>query len=180
MHSVRISANKTSNPPTQAQKCTTQCCNIDKTSSMSINLHTAMLPNAARCVPFAVPPTMSLGIAFARTTPRLFCVATTTAGEFIDRWLESGICLCPHTHNTHASCRAHTETEQLFALYLTEIFLFFSLSLFATQFSSFQNFQPLCCWSFALLAAHTFDYISCVELIFIIFYVLLLGPRRNG
>lgn len=70
--------------------------------------------------------------------------------SLVGKWMRLSV---PTFIQSHAYI--HEETKQLACLYLTDCeknFFFCFFSPLHTQFSSFQNIQPLCCWSFALLS----------------------------
>lgn len=182
MHSVCMSANKTSK---KYHQYTWKSKDMHKFRllyelSNAIKKHSAQhKPYTTRCYAamltrkvicclsrcFLYPSFVSIFTHYAPPFEIFFLLYNT---YFIDRWLENEWdCLCPHSYN-----RMHTYMRKpnslLACTWLTVNFFFCFFSPLHTQFSSFQNIQPLCCWSFALLS---FVFISWIELIFIIFYI---------
>lgn len=104
-------------------------------------------------MPFAVPLCISLDISPHALLPRLSSLRLSynNKKKFIDRWLENWICLFPRTHTASLSLHILKKPNSLPFCLVPDWKIFFSSLPLCTQFSSFQNFQPLCCWSFALL-----------------------------
>lgn len=85
--------------------------------------------------------------------------------SLVGKWMRLSV---PTFIQSHAYIRGNQTACLLVPDWLWKINFFCFFSPLHTQFSSFQNIQPLCCVVRALLVRL---YISCIELIFIIFYV---------
>lgn len=114
MHSVRISANKTSNPHKHIQmsKNAIFCNVLSKTlKHCSIDPHTLLCCNAnTQFMLYRLPYLcvyLQTHLCHASHNKIFIFIYNNNKKLFIDRWLENWICLCPHQHTIHMQYVQH-------------------------------------------------------------------------